>query len=108
MPNQCRQRGRGRSKRWVGFIPPISRYQPQGDTTNSDSVTKLTVEEVEALRLVDYIGLSQEDAAEKMHVSRKTLWVDLQGARKKIIGAIITGSTIEIIEGDYIHYKEDR
>lgn len=70
-------------------------------------MTYITVEEIEALRLVDFIGLSQEDAAEKMHVSRKTLWSDLQHARKEIVGALINGAAIEIIDGNYVHYNEE-
>ncbi len=45
--------------------------------------------EIEALRLVDLEGLTQEAAAERMGISRGTVWRLLQSARKKMIQAII-------------------
>ena len=41
--------------------------------------------ELEALRLVDLEGLSQEDAGVRLGVSRGTVWRLLQSARRKII-----------------------
>jgi len=60
------------------------------------------VEELEALRLVDLEDLTQEEAAARMGVSRKTLWNDLQRARKKVINALVNGYEIRIEGGDYI------
>jgi hypothetical protein len=54
--------------------------------------------EVEALKLVDLQGLSQEDAGEKMGVSRGTIWRLLQSARKKTVEALIKGRPL-IISG---------
>jgi len=50
------------------------------------------------MRLVDHEGLTQEDAAEAMGVSRKTLWVDLQEARRKVIESIYHGRGLEIVD----------
>lgn len=50
------------------------------------------------MRLVDDEGLTQEDAAEAMGVSRKTLWVDLQEARRKVIESIYHGRGLEIVD----------
>lgn len=44
--------------------------------------------ELEALRLVDLEGLTQEEAGERMGVSRGTVWRLLQSARKKTVQAI--------------------
>ncbi|MCK5031133.1 MAG: DUF134 domain-containing protein, partial [Thermoplasmatales archaeon] len=46
--------------------------------------------------------LTQEEAAAKMGVSRKTLWTDLQRARKKVVDALVNGYAIRIQGGDYI------
>jgi predicted DNA-binding protein (UPF0251 family) len=62
----------------------------------------ITIEELEALRLVDLDDLTQEEAALMMGVSRKTLWNDLQRARKKVVHALVNGYTIHIHGGDYI------
>jgi predicted DNA-binding protein (UPF0251 family) len=61
----------------------------------------LKVEELEAIRLVDLEGLHQEEAAKKMGVSRKTLWRDLESARKKVACALTYGNAIEIQGGNY-------
>ena len=52
--------------------------------------------ELEALRLVDLEGLSQEEAGERMGVSRGTVWRLVQSARKKTAQALTEGRTIRI------------
>ena len=50
--------------------------------------------EVEVLRLVDFEGLSQAEAGERMGVSRGTIWRLIQSARKKTAQALSEGRTI--------------
>ena len=66
------------------------------------STVNLTLEEFEAIRLVDLEGMDQEEAAFQMGVSRKTLWNDLKSARKKIATALINGYAIRIEGGNYV------
>lgn len=54
--------------------------------------------EIEAQRLVDLEGLSQEEAGERMGVSRGTIWRLLQAARKKVIRSIIEGRPLLILD----------
>lgn len=68
----------------------------------------LTLEELEAIRLVDLEGLDQQEAAFNMGVSRKTLWNDLKSARKKVAMALINGYAIRIEGGSYILRGEIR
>ncbi len=56
----------------------------------------ITDRELEAMRLVDYEGLSQEEAAERMGVSRGTVWRLLTSARKKVTEAIIFGKKLVV------------
>ena len=56
----------------------------------------LEVAELEALRLVDLQGLSQDEAGEKMGVSRGTIWRLLQSARSKVAQALTEGRQILI------------
>jgi len=53
--------------------------------------------ELEAFRLVDLEGLSQEEAGEKMGVSRGTVWRLIQSVRKKTAQALSEGRTISIM-----------
>ncbi len=49
----------------------------------------LTPDEVEALRLVYLEGLTQDEAAAKMGVSRGTLWRTVESARRKLVQALV-------------------
>jgi predicted DNA-binding protein (UPF0251 family) len=54
--------------------------------------------EVEAIRLTDLEDLNQEEAGERMGVSRGTIWRLLQRGRAKIALALVEGRRIEIRE----------
>ncbi|NIR87814.1 DUF134 domain-containing protein [Candidatus Bathyarchaeota archaeon] len=94
-----RRRRRGRRGRFpkpvtLGQVPIVNRFtpSPQGDP----EPVYMEPAELEALRLVDLEGLSQEEAGERMGVSRGTVWRLLQGARKKTAQAITEGRPLLI------------
>ncbi len=60
----------------------------------------LAFDEYEAIRLLDYDGLNQEQAAEKMGVSRPTLTRIYEKARQKIAQAFVEGKMIVINGGN--------
>ena len=99
---QGRQRGRCRGRRWIEQLPETTYFKPHGPQQPFTNTVILSVEELEALRFVDLEDLTQEEAAAKMGVSRKTLWTDLQRARKKVVEALVNGYAIRIQGGDYI------
>ncbi|MCP8312725.1 MAG: DUF134 domain-containing protein [Candidatus Methylarchaceae archaeon HK02M1] len=90
--------------RMIGRIPNIRRFLPvtyDGVLLISQKdVITMTFDELEALRLVDYEGLLQEEAAKKMGVSRGTLWRCLDSARKKVASMLVEGREIVIISGE--------
>jgi len=59
----------------------------------------ITLEELEAVRLVDLLDLDQEDAAFYMGISRKAFWNDLMNARRKIASALVYGMGLRIEGG---------
>ena len=87
-------RGRGRGRQYRGGRPRIQPHVER-DWKSSSGKTDLflTNVELEALQLVDKENLTQEQAAERMHISRGTLWRILQQARSKIISALTSGKT---------------
>ncbi|MEA2089299.1 MAG: DUF134 domain-containing protein [Thermoproteota archaeon] len=94
-----RRRRRGKKGRFpkpvsLGKPPVANRLIPMPQT----GLEPIYIEpaEVEALRLVDLEGLSQEDAGKKMGVSRGTVWRLLQNARKKTVEALIEGRPLII------------
>jgi uncharacterized protein len=58
----------------------------------------LTKEEMEAVKLKDFDGLEQMEAAEKMDTSQSTFQRILSSARTKISGAIVKGKALRIEE----------
>ena len=94
------RRRRGRRGRFpkpvsLGQIPTLNRFVPfpQG---NPEPIY-IEPAEVEALRLVDLEGLSQEEAGERMGVSRGTVWRFLQSARKKTAQALTEGRPLFMV-----------
>lgn len=51
-------------------------------------------DELEALKLCDYDGLFQDQAGEKMGVSRGTVQRLLASARKKVAAALVEGAAL--------------
>lgn len=59
----------------------------------------MTYDELEALRLIDYQGLTQEEAAERMGISRGTVWRCLDSARKKVVAMLVERRELIVGEG---------
>jgi predicted DNA-binding protein (UPF0251 family) len=57
---------------------------------------ELAADELEAIRLADFEGLYQEQAAERMGVSRQTFGLIVARARKKIAEALTHGKAIRV------------
>lgn len=86
-------------------MPPVCIFRPAGPGAGDipDEEVILTIEEAEALRLCDLIGMDQSEAAANMDVSRGTLQRILISARAKTADAITNGKTIRIRGGAYMH-----
>jgi predicted DNA-binding protein (UPF0251 family) len=61
----------------------------------------LTVDECEAIRLADLEGLYQEQAAEKMKVSRQTFGRIIESAHRKVAEALVKGKALKIEGGEF-------
>jgi predicted DNA-binding protein (UPF0251 family) len=89
MPRPCiRRRIRGR---------PFSNYfKPAGIRMVELEETVLSMPEFEAIRLVDFNNVEQNEAGTKMGISQPTFSRILKSARKKISEAIVKGNAIRI------------
>lgn len=74
-------------------MPECWCFQPVGRGSLGEQVT-LDLDELEALRLADLLGLYQEQAAEKMGVSRATFGRILESAHRKVAGALVEGKVL--------------
>jgi predicted DNA-binding protein (UPF0251 family) len=59
----------------------------------------MTLDEFEALRLADYKGLKQQDAADRLKISRSTFSRIVVSAHKKIADALVNVKAIKIEGG---------
>ena len=91
-PKKCRK---------VCQMPTTKEFQPIGDTSCKASVI-LTVDEYEAIRLIDKQGFSQEECAGYMQIARTTAQQIYNSARGKIARALVTGAALRIEGGDYL------
>jgi predicted DNA-binding protein (UPF0251 family)/predicted Fe-Mo cluster-binding NifX family protein len=85
-------------QRIVNTEPPVTVYKPSGIRTHDLRWTTVTLDEFEAIRLVDREGLDQEAAASRMGVSRPTVTRILASARSKIAQVLVGGQAL-LIEG---------
>ena len=97
-PKHCRR---------VGFLPDSKYFKPRGIPLSALEEVVLTVDECEAIRLADLEGLYQEQAAEKMAVSRQTFGRIIESAHKKVAEALVKGKALKI-EGGEINMLEMR
>ncbi len=88
------RRGRFPKPISIEQTPPIEEFTPVPE--GNPEPIYMEPAELEALRLVDLEGLSQEEAGEKMGVSRGTVWRLVQSARKKTAQALSEGRPIRI------------
>ena len=76
-------------------------YKPQGIPLHELEIVVISHEELEAIRLVDFMGLEQEEAATRMEISRKSMANDLKSGRRKISDALLHGKGMRIEGGDF-------
>jgi predicted DNA-binding protein (UPF0251 family)/predicted Fe-Mo cluster-binding NifX family protein len=85
----------------VEGFPRAVFFKPQGIPMRELDEVNLTVEGLEAVRLADLEGLTMEDAATRMHVSRHTFGRVLAEARKAIADALVHSLALRIEGGHY-------
>ena len=92
---------RPRNCRRVGFMPESNYFKPRGIPLSMLEEVILNVDEFEAIRLADLEGLYQEQAAEKMKVSRPTFGRIIDAAHKKVAEALVKGKALKIEGGEF-------
>lgn len=88
-------------ERNVAGLPSVIVFKPAGVPARDLDQLQLAVDELEAMRLADREGLSHEQAADLMGVSRQTVGRLLETGRSKVISALVDGKAIVIGGGAY-------
>ncbi|MCD4793343.1 MAG: DUF134 domain-containing protein [Bacteroidales bacterium] len=97
---------RPKKERRVHKPPFYTRFKPTGIAAKDLKQLTLSLDEYEAIRLADFYGMSQEEAAEEMEISRPTFTRLIEQARKKMADFLINGKVL-ILEGGNIHFKNN-
>ena len=90
---------RPQRKRRICREPEYDRFQPEG--VSSGEAVCLTCDEFETIRLVDLEGLTHEECARRMDISRTTVTEVYETARRKVAQALVNGRVLSIGGGSY-------
>lgn len=90
-PSKCRR---------VCARPRCTHFEPRGAGVDAESVV-LQVDEFEALRLLDYENLTQEECARRMDIARTTVTGIYMRARRKVATALAEGRPLVIRGGSF-------
>lgn len=100
-----------RPKKWrnVCRLPFNREYGPLDKDSETEEVINMTVEEYETIRLMDLMGMIQEECADRMGIARTTVQDIYSKARKKIARSLVEGISLTIGGGSYkvCEYSED-
>jgi predicted DNA-binding protein (UPF0251 family) len=82
-------------------MPKYSVYGPKGVKMNKLNKIEMSIDELETIKLIDYSGYNQEEAALQMNVARTTVQRIYEIARKKVSQTLIDGAVL-VIEGGHV------
>ena len=86
--------------RRVCRLPPVAQFKPVGCVPHDDRVV-MTVDEYEAICLIDHEGRTQQECADQMGVARTTVQSIYRSARRKVAECLVEGRRLVIEGGDY-------
>lgn len=95
-PQRCRR---------ICAMPGSDEFAPAGSDCRNAPVVTMSVDEYEVIRLIDLVGLTQEQCANQINVARTTVTGIYDAARFKIADAIVHGKRL-VIEGGNIRLCE--
>ncbi|AOY74564.1 DUF134 domain-containing protein [Clostridium formicaceticum] len=92
-----------RPRKWrkVCCLPESDRFGPLKPLMKEEHFITMTVDAYETIRLIDLEGLTQEECANRMNISRTTVQGIYNEARKKLATSLVNGKMLKIEGGDY-------
>ena len=97
---------RPKKKRSVHRPPLFSDFKPAGIRAGDLQPLRLALDEFEAVRLADYLGMDHAESAEHMNISRSTFSRLVEKARHKVALFLTEGGHLRIDGGD-IHFQKN-
>ncbi|MCK5742951.1 MAG: DUF134 domain-containing protein [Chlorobi bacterium] len=97
---------RPEKKRIVNNPPLYTEFKPLGVGGQFLEKVQLSLDEYEAFRLADQLGMAHAEASEEMEISRSTFTRLIEKSRKKIADFIINGKML-LIDGGNVHFRKN-
>jgi len=97
---------RPKKKRMIHQPPLHTSFKPVGVRMNALEQIALNLDELEAIRLTDYLGKEHSEAADEMEISRSTFTRLIEKSRAKVASFLIEGKHLNIEGGD-IHFRDN-
>ena len=91
-PKKCRR---------ICGLPRADRFGPEQPGGCAGEPVRMTLDEDEAIRLIDLLDCTQEECAQQMGVARTTVQAVYNQARRKLAQMLVDGRRLEIQGGDY-------
>lgn len=95
MPRPCKRRR-------VCAEPSCGHFGPKDAVDAPRQTVIMTLDEFEAIRLIDLEGRTQEQCAMMMNVARTTVQAIYSSARSKLAECLVQGKELRIEGGDYV------
>ena len=89
-------KGRPQKIRFIEKIPKILQFSPRGKPGRPEEI-ELKMDQLEALRLADFLNLDQSQGAKALGVSRASFGRILRQARRLVADALSNGKIIRIL-----------
>ena len=89
-PQKCRK---------ICNLPKCTAFGPKEQDLSPP--VNLQIDEYEAIRLIDFENMTQEECAKQMEVARTTVQAIYASARKKLAECLVKSSPLLIEGGDY-------
>jgi len=97
---------RPKNNRIVYQPPYYSEFKPSGVSSKSLEEIQLSLDEFEAIRLADLLGMSHEEAANEMGISRSTFSRLIVQSRKKI-ASFFYQEKLLTVSGGNVHFRQN-
>lgn len=97
---------RPKQERKIVAPPLMQGYKPFGIVRKDLEPVVLQYDEYETIRLLDYVGLHQDQAAKRMNISRPTLTRIYEQARISMAKALVEGRMF-VIEGGSVQFDQE-
>ena len=98
---------RPQKKRTVHRPPVHVAFKPTGIQSRFLETLPLALDELEAIRLADYMGMDHADSAHEMEISRSTFSRLVERARRTVAEFLLEGRHLQV-DGGEIHFQQNR